>query len=76
MSQLVKEKKFGLSKLLSNTFLYIDDLCFRNYQCLDTLKDKKYPSDLVAERSGENLDALLKVTVQGSQISVYHKFII
>ena len=49
------------------------------YQCFDTLQDKNYPSDLVAERIGENdklveyLDALLKITEQGSQTSAYQK---
>ena len=32
MGKIIKDKKYGLAKLLSNTSRYIDDLCFINYK--------------------------------------------
>ena len=79
MSTLLKEKKFGLARLLSSTTRYIDDLCFFNYKHFQSIKDSIYPSDLAADRSGSNdkvvnyLDVKLIVNEDGLHSSVYHK---
>ena len=79
MSDLLKSKKFGLARLLSYTSRYIDDLCFLNYKHFDSIRDKIYPSDLLAERSGDNdklvdyLDVQLEVGDQTLRSSVFHK---
>ena len=68
MSNLLKNKKFSLATLLSNTPRYIDDLCFLNYKHFVSIIDSIYSADLNAERSGEDdksveyLDIQLKVT--------------
>ena len=79
MSSLLKDKKFGLARLLSNTSRYIDDLCFINYKGFDNIKSKIYPSDLIAERSGNNdycvtyLDVKLTISEGNVSTSVFHK---
>lgn len=79
MKQLVKEKKFGLAKLLSNTSRYIDDICVVNYKHFNSLIPKIYPADLVADRNGENdknvvyLDVRIKINNDGLQTTLYHK---
>ena len=79
MKQLVKNKKFGLAKLLSNTSRYIDDICVINYKHFDGLLDEIYPVSLVAERNGSNdrdvvyLDVKLQSGSDGLKTSVYHK---
>ena len=60
MTSLI-DNKFGLARLLWNTSRYrpIDDLMLINYNHFDTLVNKIYPVDLLAERSGdddENVD--------------------
>ena len=79
MSNLIKNKKFGLARLLSNTSRYIDDLCFLNYKHFVSIMDNIYPADLIAERSGsddkavEYLDMNLKINNSGLHTSVFHK---
>ena len=79
MSSLVKNKKFGLVKLLSNTSRYIDDLCIVNYRHFDSLVGIIYPDDLIAERSGANdkvvdyLDVRLSIEESVLRLSVFHK---
>ena len=79
MSSLLKNKKFGLARLLSNTSRYIDDLCFINYRNFVSIIDSIYPSELSAERNGEDnknveyLDVKLKVADGNLQTSVFHK---
>ena len=54
MTNLLKNKKFGLAKLLSSTSRYIDDVCLLNYKHFDLIIDRIYPSDLIAERNGDD----------------------
>ena len=79
MKDLVKDKKFGLAKLLSNTSRYIDDICVVNYKHFDSLLQKIYPADLLADRNGVDskavvyLDVSLKIDSDGLRTTVYHK---
>ena len=79
MTSLIKDKKFGLARLLSNTSRYIDDLMLINYKHFDTLVNKIYPVDLLAERSGDDdknvdyLDVNLSIVSEGLRTSVFHK---
>ena len=79
MSNLVKNKKFGLAKLLSNTSRYIDDLCIINYKHFNSLINVIYPEDLIAERNGlddKNIDYLdVKINIGDDLLrtSVFHK---
>ena len=79
MKELVKEKKFGLAKLLSHTSRYIDDICVINYKHFDSLIHRIYPTDLVAERNGDNdksvmyLDVKLQIYDNELRTTVYHK---
>ena len=79
MSELLKDKKFGLARLLSNTSRYIDDLCFLNYKHFHCIMDKIYPTELIAERNGTNdklvdyLDVKVSIIDQQLNTSVFHK---
>ena len=79
MKSLITDKKFGLARLLSRTSRYIDDLCIVNYRHFETLLPKIYPTDLVAERHGDNdksveyLDVKINIVFDKVQTSVYHK---
>ena len=78
MTNLIKNKKFGLAKLLSNTSRYIDDLCIVNYRHFHSLIKDIYPEDLIAERSGandKNVDYLdVKISISDVfRTSVFHK---
>ena len=79
MKELVKNKKFGLAKLLSNTFRYIDDICVVNYKHFDSLLHKIYPADLLADRNGNDdkavvyLDVNLIIDSDGLRTTVFHK---
>ena len=79
MKQIVKDKKFGLAKLLSNTSRYIDDVSVVNYKHFDSLLSKIYPKNLIAERNGINdrdvayLDVKIQSNSDGLRTSVYHK---
>ena len=79
MSNLMKSKKYGLAKLLSNTSRYIDDLCIINYKHFASLIPKIYPPSLEASRSGDNdnnieyLDIKMQITNTEAVTSVFHK---
>ena len=79
MQNLLKNKKMGLAKLLSNTSRYIDDICIINYKHFNQIIKHIYPSSLEASRSGSNnkeveyLDVKLSITNDGLRTSVYHK---
>ena len=78
MSTLVKNKKFGLARLLSHTSRYIDDLCIVNYKHFHNLISVIYPEDLIAERNGSDdkyvdyLDVKIEVDTV-IRTSVFHK---
>ena len=79
MTDLIKNKKFNLARLLSNNSRYIDDLCIINYEHFDTIIPKIYPSSLIASRSGLNnkeveyLDVKIRISSSGVETSVFHK---
>ena len=79
MTNLMKNKKLGLAKILSNTSRYIDDLCLINYKHFESLIPKIYPTSLKASKSGNDnkniayLDIMIKLTQSGIRTSVYHK---
>ena len=79
MTNLLKNKKFGLAKLLSSTSRYIDDVCLANYKHFDLIIDRIYPSDLIAERNGDDdkivdyLDVKINVSDNRLHTSVFHK---
>ena len=79
MNNLLKNKKFGLARLLSSTSRYIDDLCIINYKHFNSLIPLIYPSSLEASRSGDNnkcteyLDVKLQINDLGTVTSVFHK---
>ena len=50
MTNLLKNKKFGFAKLLSNTSRYIDNLYILNYKHFGSIKDHIYPRDLIAKK--------------------------
>lgn len=80
MTNLLRSKKYGLAKLLSNTSRYIDDICVINYLNFNEIIPKIYPPELLAERSGVDnkavtyLDINLVVSDNGGvNTSIYHK---
>ena len=79
MQALMRSKKFGLAKILSNTTRYIDDLCIINYSHFNNLILDIYPKSLEASRSGydnkqvDYLDVKLKIGEHMIETSVYHK---
>ena len=79
MNNLLRSKKYGLARLLSNTSRYIDDLCIINYKHFDSLIPEIYPTSLEASRSGDDnkcteyLDIKLQITDLGIVTSVFHK---
>ena len=79
MKKVVKEKKFGLARLLSNTSRYVDDINIINYQNFLHLIPQIYPVDLQVERNGENnkivcyLDIKVVITEKGIHTKVYNK---
>ena len=79
MTNLMKNQKYGLARLLSNTSRYIDDLCIINYKKFDSLIPQIYPPSLEASRSGSNnkqveyLDININITDCGTITSVFHK---
>ncbi len=76
---LVKDKKYGLAKLLSSTSRYIDDVSIINYTHFDTILSTIYPNDLLAERNGNNnkdivyLDVHINIQDDCLRTKVYHK---
>ena len=79
MKQLVKNKKFGLAKLLSYNSRYIDVICVINYKHFEALIPKIYPVDLIADRNGTDdksaiyLDTRVEISDNGLRTTVYHK---
>ena len=79
MTDLIKDKKTGLARLLSNTSRYIDDICIINYTSFGSRIPLIYPDSLEASRSGhddkcaEYLDVKLEISKDGLKTSVYHK---
>ena len=79
MKQLLKNKKYGLAKLLSNNKRYVDDLIIFNYLYFHNLIRTIYPSSLDMERAGNNnknvnyLDLNVSIEVTGISLSVYNK---
>lgn len=79
MMNILKEKKLGLAKLLSNTVRYVDDICVINYTNFDKLVPQIYPIELIAEREGTNnkhivyLDIELQIQEKEVVTKVYHK---
>ena len=79
MTSLLKDKKFGLARLLSSTSRYIDELAIINYKCFDKLLNIIYPAGLIAEGSGSNdqtvdyLDVRVSVSFEGIRTSVFRK---
>ena len=70
MKTLLKEKKMGLAKLLSDNSRYVDDLSILNYRNFSDLIANIYPKDLIMERSSnddKDLDIL-------SYIILYYYF--
>ena len=80
MNDLLKQKKFGLAKKLSNISRYIDDIAVVDYKWFERWLSIIYPESLVANRSGEldtcvnYLDININIS-NGENIvtDVYHK---
>ena len=79
MKRLVKEKKLGLARLLSNNSRYVDDINIINYKRFSYLVPSIYPIDLEVERNGDDdknvcyLDIRIVMTRNGIQTKVYNK---
>ena len=79
MKQLLKNKKYGPAKLLSNNKRYVEDLIIFNYFYFHNLIRTIYPSSLDMERAGNNdknvnyLDLNITIETAGISISVYNK---
>lgn len=54
MKSLLKQKKLGLARLLSDNSYYVDDLGILNYSNFENLITDIYPKDLVMERNGND----------------------
>ena len=54
MTSLLRDKRMGLAKLLSDNSRYVDDLSILNYRNFSNLIADIYPEDLVMERSGDD----------------------
>ena len=54
MKSLLKQKRLGLARLLSDNSRYVDDLSILNYRNFSNLIADIYPEDLVMERSGDD----------------------
>ena len=79
MKKLIQEKKFGLTKLLSNNCCYVDDLITINYLYFQNIIKDIYPPSLEMERSGNDnknvnyLDLNITIKSTGISINVYNK---
>ena len=79
LTKCLREKKYGLCKLLSNTSRYVDDICIINYKHFSERLAEIYPHDLAAERSGSDdhnvayLDVLISINESNVRTSIYHK---
>ena len=54
MTSILKEKRMGLTKLLSDNSRYVDDLSILNYRNFPGLIAEIFPKDLIMEMSGNN----------------------
>ena len=78
MKQLLKNKKYGLAKLLSNNKRYVDDLITFNYLYFHNLIRSIYPASLDMERAGDNnknvnyLDLNVSIEADCISVSVYN----
>ena len=79
MKNLLKEKKYGLAKKLSNISRYIDDIAVVDYQWFERWLSIIYPESLIANRSGESntcvnyLDINISINEKNIVTDVYHK---
>ena len=79
MKNLLKQKRFGLAKILSNIKRYVDDVIIFNYLYFHNLIRSIYPPSLDMERVGSNnknvnyLELNVNIEVTGISLSVYNK---
>ena len=79
MKNLLKQKKFGLAKILSNIKRYVDDVIIFNYLYFHNLIRSIYPPSLDMERVGSNnknvnyLELNINIEATGISLSVYNK---
>ena len=79
MKGLLREKKWGLAKLLSDNSRYVDDVGIMNYKNFEGIVSKIYPPSLKVERNGNNdkiidyLDVHIELTEGGVVTTVYNK---
>ena len=79
MKSLLKNKKWGLAKLLSNNSRYVDDVNIINYKKFRTLVHKIYPRSLEVDRNGNDdktvnyLDVKVEIKVDKIVTTVYNK---
>ena len=79
MINLIKQKKYGLAKLLSSCCRYVDDLMAINYLFFHNIIEEIYPESLKMERSGSNnknvnyLDLNICIKESSLEITVYNK---
>ena len=79
MQTLLKAKKQGLAKLLSDNCRYVDDLITINYLNFEHLIASIYPSDLKMERSGNDnksinyLDITIDIRASSITTDIYNK---
>jgi hypothetical protein len=76
---LIKQKKFGLAKLLSSCCRYVDDLMTINYLFFHNIIAEIYPESLKMERSGSDnknvnyLDLNISIKENSLDITIYNK---
>ncbi len=79
MQKLLRDKKWGLAKLLSNNSRYIDDVNIINYKKFSTLVSTIYPNCLQVERNGNNdkkanyLDITVEIKEDGISTTIFNK---
>jgi hypothetical protein len=79
MTNLIKQKKFGLAKLLSSCCRYVDDLMTINYLFFHNIIEEIYPETLKMERSGSDnknvnyLDLNISIKENSLDITIYNK---
>ena len=79
MKKLLKDKKFSLARLLSNSNRYVDDVIVLNYKNFNNKRSDIYPGDLILERNGDNdkkvnyLDITISIDLNGVTTNLYNK---
>ena len=79
MKQLLRNKKFGLARLLSNNSRYVDDINIINYKNFHNIIEDIYSCDLKVERSGEDdkninyLDVNVIINENGISTNIFNK---